>query len=111
MEHEALPLFPLEAVDLMGIFCRAERAGLERLILAACEHRGPVSPWENAGFNPDRSNLVEFPAVQSNAAFQHLVAKDAFLQILEDLLGLELAFDLAVGQRRDQFVEDLIDAI
>ena len=111
MEHEALPLLSLEALDFLRVFSRAERAGDERLRLAAREHGGAVRPRQDAGFGPDRPDLVELAAVEAQAALEHFVAQHLFLEILEDLLRFDLALHFAFGQRRDEILEQLVDAI
>ncbi len=42
---------------------------------------------------------------------QHLVAQHLLLEVLEDLLRLDLALDFALGERGDQLVEHLVDAV
>ena len=85
VEHEALPRLALEALDLLRIVGGAERAGDERLRLAAGEHRRAVGAREHAGLDPDRPDLVELAAVEPDAVRQHLVAQDLLLQLLEDV--------------------------
>ncbi len=111
MEHEALPGLPFEALDLLCVFGGSQRAGDERLGLAAREHRGAVRPGQHARLDPDRPYLVERPAVETHAAFEDLVAQDLFLQILENLLGFQLPFDFAFRQVRDQVIEHLVDTV
>ena len=97
VEHEALPGLALEALDLLRIVGGAERAGDERLRLAAREHGRAVGARQHAGLDPDRPHLVELAAVEPHAVLEHLVAQDLFLQVLEDLLGFDLPLDLAFG--------------
>ena len=111
MEHEALPGFPFEALDLLSVLGGAKRAGDERLGFAAREDRGAVGTRQNAGLDPDGPNLVERAAVEPHAAFEHLVPQNLLLQILEDLLRFQLALDFAFGNRSDELVEDLVDPV
>ena len=110
VEHEALPLLALEALDLLRIVGRAERAGDERLRLAAREHGRAVSARQHARLDPDRADLVELAAIEPYAALQDFVSQDLFLEVLEDLLRFGLALGLAFGQAGDEIGEDLVDA-
>ncbi len=42
---------------------------------------------------------------------QHFVAKNFFLELLEDLLGFDLPLDFALGNRRDELFQRLVDAV
>src|SRR5439155_10284067 len=75
VEHEALPGLPFEALDLLRVVGGAERAGDERLRLAAREDRRSVRAREDAGLDPDRPHLVELPSVQADAAREDLFAQ------------------------------------
>ena len=57
------------------------------------------------------ADLVELAAVEADAALEHLVAQHLLLQLLEDRLRFDLPLDLAFGQRRDQLLEHLVDAL
>ena len=59
----------------------------------------------------DRPHLVELAAVEADAVREHFFAQDLFLQLLEDRLGFGLPLDLAVGNRRDQVLERLVDGL
>src|SRR5262249_12350643 len=102
VEHETLPLLALQALDLLRLLGGAERAGDQRLRLTASEHGRTVRAWEHAGLDPDRADLVELAAVEAHAVREDLFAQHFLLEILEDLLGLELPLDFALGDRRDQ---------
>src|SRR5262249_26565016 len=111
VEHETLPLFALEALDLLRIVGGPERARDERLRLAAREDGRAVRPRQHAGLDLDRAHLVELAAVEAHAVRQHFLAQDLFLQLLEDRLRVGLALDLALGNRRDEILERLLDAL
>ena len=84
VEHEALPGLALEALDLLRVVGRAERAGHQRLRLAAREHGGSVRARQDTGLDPDWPHLVEFPAVEAHAVREDLFTQDLLLQLLED---------------------------
>ena len=88
VEHEALPRLALEALDLLRVVGGAERAGDERLRLAAREDGRAVGARQHAGLDPDRPDFVELAAVEPDAVLEHLVAQHLFLQLLEDVLRL-----------------------
>src|SRR6185295_9478481 len=81
VQHEAAPRLALELLDLLRIVVRAERAGDERLRFAAREHDRAVHAGEDAGLDPDRPDLVELAAVETDALVEHRVAQDLFLQL------------------------------
>src|SRR5207248_490588 len=88
VEHEALPGFALEALDLLRIVVRAQCARDERLRFATREHGRAVCPRQDAGFDRDWTNLVELSAVEPDVMGEDLFAEDLFLEFLEDRLGV-----------------------
>src|SRR5262245_18257291 len=111
MEHEALPLLALEALDFLRVFRGAQRTGDQRLGFAAREDCRSVRARQHARLDPDRPDLVELAAVEAHAVGQDLLAQNPFLEILKDLLRFDPALDFAFGDRRDELVEHLIDAV
>jgi hypothetical protein len=99
VQHEALPGLALEALDLLRVVGGAERAGDQRLRLAAREHGRTVHARQDPRFDPDRPHLVELPAVEAHAVGEHFLAERLFLQFLEDRLGFGLPLDLAFWKR------------
>src|SRR5437870_3486618 len=87
----------------IAIPATADRSGTPASIIA--------SDPPHADLDPDRPHLVEAPAVEPQAALEHLVAQHLLLELLEDLFRFELALHLALGQRGDELVEDLVDAV
>ena len=94
MQHEPLVELAAHVLDLLLVVGGAERAGDERLRLAAREHDRAVDAGQDAGLGPDRPDLVELAAVEPHAALEHFVAQDLLLQLLEDVLRLALALGL-----------------
>ena len=84
VEHEAAVGLALHRLNLLRVVFRAERRGDERLRLAAREHGRAVDAGQHAGFDPDRTDLIEAAAVEPLAALEDLVAHDLFFQVLED---------------------------
>ena len=68
VEHEALVVLAADVLDLLLVVGGAERAGDQRLRLAAREHDRAVDAREHAGLGPDRADLVELAAVEAHAA-------------------------------------------
>ncbi len=88
VQHEVLPGFPFERLDLLRIVGGAERAGDERLRFAAREDGGTVGARQHAGLDPDRAHFVELAAVEPDVVVQDLVVEDLFLEVLHDALGV-----------------------
>src|SRR5215467_7339401 len=105
VEHEALPRLAFERLDLLGVVVGAERAGDERLCFTAGEDRRSVRAREDAGFDPDRPDLVELAAVEADAVRQHLFAKDFLLELLENRLGIGAPFRLGFRNGGDELLE------
>ena len=80
VEHEAPVLLAGDVLDLLLVVGRAERAADQRLRLAAGEDDRAVHAREDAGLRPDRTDLVELPAVEAHAALERLVAHRLFLE-------------------------------
>src|SRR5437773_1468895 len=68
-------------------------------------------PPHTAQLDPDRADFVELAAVEPHAVREHLLAEHLFLELFEDVLRLELAFDFALWQRGHQIVQHLVDAV
>ena len=64
VQHEALVELAADVLDLLLVVGGAERAGDERLRLAAREHDRAVHAGQHAGLGPDRTDLVELAAVE-----------------------------------------------
>ena len=111
VEHEALVAVAVDGLDLLLVIGRAERCGDERLRLAAREHRRAVHTGQHSDLAPDAADLVELAAVEPDAVLEHLVAQHLLLELLEDGLRFHLALDLAFGERRNQLLENLVDAV
>ena len=110
MEHEALVVLAADVLDLLLVVGGAERAGDERLRLAAREDDRAVDARQDAGLGPDRADLVELAAVEADAALERLVAHHLFLELVEDVLGVGFCCCVVVlGQRRQQVVEHRVD--
>ena len=74
-------------LDLLLVVRGAERAGDERLRLAAREDDRAVNAREHAGLAPDRADLVELAAVETDAACSSTSSRSTFsLQLVEDVL-------------------------
>src|SRR5262249_18500521 len=83
VEHEALPRLALERLDLLRVVVRSKCAGDERLCFTAGEDGRSVRAGQHAGLNPDRTDLVELAAVETDAMRQHFLAKYLLLEFLE----------------------------
>ena len=68
VQHEALVELAGDVLDLLLVVGGAERAGDQRLRLAAREHDRAVDAGQHAGLGPDRADLVELAAVEADAA-------------------------------------------
>src|SRR5213078_4664038 len=79
VEHEAFPRLALEALDFLCVLGCTERAGDERLRLAAREYGGPVRARQHADLDPDRTHFVEAPAVEPQTPLEHLAAEHFLL--------------------------------
>ena len=107
VQHEALPRFAFEALDLLSVLGGAQRARDERLGFAAGEHRGAVGARQHAGLDPNRSHLVELAAIEPDTPLEHLVAEHLLLQILEDRFRFQLPLDFALRDVGEQVVDRL----
>src|SRR5262249_26348671 len=85
--------------------------GYEGLRLASGEDSRPMRAGEDADLAPDAAHFVERPPVQTDAPLDDLVTKDLLFQLLEDVLRVETPLDFALGQRRDELFEHLVDAV
>src|SRR4029077_17625333 len=83
VEHEPLPAFAGERVDLLLVRRRAERRGDERLRLAALEERRPVNAREQTDLDRDRADLVHVAAVDALVLRKNVLANDVVLALLE----------------------------
>src|SRR5262249_36448160 len=110
VEHEPLVELAAHVLDLLLVVCSAERAGDQRLCLAAREDDRPVRPREHPGLAPDWPNLVELTAVEAHTALENLIAEDFLLELVEDALRRAAALGFFFGNGGDQLVEDGIDA-
>ncbi len=106
VEHEALVELAAHVLDLLFVVRGAERAGDERLRLAAREDDRAVHTRQDAGLRPDRTDLIELAAVEPMALVEDLVAQHLLLHLVEDVLGLGVLF---LVERVEQVVEDGID--
>src|SRR5688572_29618679 len=100
-------------LDLLLVVGGAERAGDERLGLAAREDDGAVNTREDAGLGPDRTDLVELAAVETYAAIEYFVAQHLLLETVEDVLGLCLPLrrHVVVRQCGDEVVEHAVERL
>ena len=112
MEHEALVVLARDVLDLLLVVRGAECAGDQCLCFAAREDHGAVDAREDAGFGPDRPDLVELASVEPDVAIEHLFAQHLLFQFVEDVLG----FGFLGGQRLvgrqlgDECAEHVVDA-
>ena len=79
MHHEPLLGFTFEPVHALNIVGGTQRRGNESLCLAALENGRTVRPGQDAGFDPDRADRVEFSFVWTFALAKDIVAEDFFL--------------------------------
>src|SRR5688500_3177760 len=110
-QNEPLEELAADELDLLLVVGRAERAGDERLRLAAGEDDRAVRTRQDARLRPDRTNLVEAPAVETHTALEDLVAQHFLFEFLEDRFRLDLALDFRFRHRCDQVLEYLIDTV
>ena len=111
VQHEVLVRLAVDHLDLLRVVFGAERGADERLRLAAREHDRAVNARQHAGFDPDRTDLVEAAAVEPLAALEDLVAHDLLFEPLEDVLGVASGAAFALpGCDADQLVQHLVDA-
>src|SRR5688572_21200346 len=67
VQEEPLEREALQRIELLLVLARPERAGDDRLRLAALEQAGAVATREMADLAEDRTDLVRFAAVDADA--------------------------------------------
>ncbi len=93
MQHKALGgLREIEHFDALFVVLGAERDGDQGLRLSARKQRRAVRAGEHAHFAIDIADFIEGPAIWTAARLQHLIAKNALLERVEQLLGFGLLF-------------------
>ncbi len=108
VQHEALRRFrSVQQLNPLLVVLRAERRRHQRLRLAAREQRRTVRARQHAHFALDLADLVELAAIRTPLRLQHLIAEDAFLQRVEQLLAFRL---LLFRQRLDGLLLGRVDA-
>ena len=91
VQHEALEVFAsFEQLNALFVVLSAERDRDQRLGFAAREERRTMGAGQHAGFAPDVANFVELAAIGTAMRVQHLIAENAFLEVLEDFVGFRL---------------------
>src|SRR5215469_14273089 len=109
MQHKALgSLGRVEHLNTLLVFFRAERHGHERLRLAAREQRRAMRAREHTYFGFDGADLIELAAIGAAARLQHLVAKDALFEPIEQVAAL---FALILRERSHDFVASVGHAL
>src|SRR6185312_12206206 len=93
VQHEALPAFAGERVDLLLVRRGAERRRDERLRLATLEERRAVHARQKPHLDRDRADLVHVAPVDALVLRKNVLANDVVLALLElfldELLVLE----------------------
>ncbi len=109
VQHEALLGFALEGLQPLHVFAGAQGRGDQRLGFAAGEDRRSVRARQHADLNPDVADLVELAAIRTPLLFDHLLAEDLLAQHVEVLARLLAAVFVFLGDRRLDFVLELLD--
>jgi len=99
VQHEALEVFAgFEQFNaLFVVFC-TERDCDQCLRLAARKQRRTVRTRQRACFTPNVADFVELAAIRTAMRIQHLVAENAFLEVLEDFVGFRLLLFGHIGK-------------
>ncbi len=84
VQHEALLVGALQAVDHLLVLTGAERRDDKRLRLAAGEERRPMRARKHADLGEDRADRLQITTVDAAPGVENVPADDLGLQILED---------------------------
>src|SRR5208283_2348960 len=108
VQHEALGSFGgIEHLDALFVVFRSKSRSDQRLSFSARKQGRAVRARENADFDLDLADLIELASIGTLAILQHLIAKNALHQTLEEFLGNRL---LLFGKRFYRFVLRGLDA-
>ncbi len=98
MQHEALEVFTgFEQFDALLVVLGAKSNRDQRLGFAAREERRTVCAGQRAGFAPDVADFIELAAIGTAMRIEHLVAENAFLEVLEAFVGFRLVLFGHIG--------------
>src|SRR5262249_10536515 len=111
VQHEALLGLAFKTFDALRVVRRAQRGSHQSLGLAAGEDRGTVRAWQNAHFDPNVTNLVEFAGIGTAALVRNLVTEDALTQRLIIMRKLLSSFFIVFRQLGRQPILNLLDQV